>query len=157
MSTSPHIPPGAPGNTHHPRNRAPLTHEELARLRCRPPHLRAEIPAIGAVVGYRADEDGPVVPAAVVRYADGLDAPPVGGTPDPSIWMVVTDPLTAMPRLDADGRKQWVLVPDPWLSLVLRIDPPPGAKGPRRFTTTREARLDGSPGWLPAAAIDWRK
>lgn len=156
MSDTPRSFPGAPGNTHHPAT-GPLSHEQIAALRCRPEHRRTTIPPVGDVVGYRHVVGGPVVPALVTEVDDG--APP-GGPHDVLMWRVITG-ANRLPVLDALGRQQHEPVPDPWPSVVLRVDPVANErgelKGPRRFVQTRESRLAGEPGWLPTTEIDWRR
>lgn len=154
--TGPHIPPGALPFTHHPRTRPPLDVNEATSLRVRPPTMRtdvADIPRPGDLCGFRAREHGPVVLATVVRWVDSLEDPWATGEPDPNVWQVATDDRRQALR-DELGRYRYVLHPDPWPQIILRVDPPEGSKGPRGFTSTRESRDPGSAGWLPRTAVD---
>jgi len=160
--TGPHTPPGAVANTHHP-SAGPLNREQIDWLRDRPAQARRPLPAVGDVVGFRESENGPVVTATVLRWVDDLEDPyhnPAGQ--DPNVWKVVTDPSRAVPLYDALGRRRFELVADPWPALELQVEPTvrevPGGgtevKGRRRIYSTREARLAGAVGWLPAEMID---
>lgn len=159
MAHTPFTPRGAMGNTHHPAWRPPLSHDEAAALRCRPPHLRTEIPAVGDVIGYRDQPNGPIVAATVVEV-QAMPEQPTDPLPDPLVWEVVVIPgiFVAAPGEHRD--KHYRLVDDPWPSVVLRVDPhrdpDTGAvRGRRMLYQTREARLPGEPGWYPANAVDW--
>lgn len=159
MTANPFTPRGAMGNTHHPAHRPPLTHEEVAALRCRPAHLRTEIPAVGDIVGYRHDEDGPVV-AAVVTQVQAMPDQPTEPLPDPLVWAAVVHDALAGPVAGEHRMRHYRIVDDPWPSVVLRVDPhrdPITGKvsGARQFYQTREARLPGAAGWLPPTSVDW--
>lgn len=162
---------GAIGNTYHPPGRS-LTGDELAWVRNRPEGERRPMPAVGAIVGWREVEGGPVVRATVVEVESVTDpwahesAPFEPHGPDPNVWRVVTNPETATPLHDALGRYVFAPVPDPWPAVVVRIDPTvinPGTGpdlagreviGRTRYMHVREARLPGSAGWLPAEDIN---
>lgn len=118
----------------------PLGEHEFAWARNRPAADRTPLPEAGDDVLYRHDEWGDVMPATVewVQPADDHD--------DPMLWRVDRDPATGGVFLH-EGKPMFVAVPDPWPSLRLKV---PGLG----LVTTREARLRGSPGWLP---LDWER
>jgi len=112
------------------------TAEDTLWARCRPLARRTVLPAVGARVGYRKDAHGPIIPATVVSVD-------LGNRADPNVWRYrVLDP-TKGPELDELGQRVMELVDDPWPDVVLHLDGMPGVH------PTREARLPGSPGWLP--------
>ncbi len=111
---------------------------EVEWARHRPRRHRTPIPAVGDTVLYRHSEWADPVDADViyVQPADDLT--------DPNLWQVQRDSTGAVAVVD--GRPVVSGHVDPWVSLTLRT----------RYGTviTREARLRGSPGWLP---VDWER
>lgn len=146
--------PGLIGNTVHPTG-APLTQAEKAWVLNRPPGVpRPRPPRPGEIVGFRAHQGGRVVPARVVEveslsdpWAHEHDAFEPHG-PDVNVWRVRTNSAgAALYDPERPGSYLFELAPDPWPSVVLVVEPEPGAKGAHTFTVTREARLPGSRGW----------
>lgn len=107
----------------------------------RPAEHRTPLPAAGDEVRYRHDGWGPVWPAEVhwVQPFDDLD--------DPHLWNIELDGVGG--AVLVDGRTVIQQRFDPWPRLHLRVDAP-GLT--HLLVDTREARLRGSPGWLP---LDW--
>lgn len=116
---------------------APYTPEEINWAHRRPGPDRTPLPCIGDEVMYRHDSFGPVERAEVV-WVQSLD-----DLSDPHLWQVQVDGQGNPVLLD--GRHVLLQRFDPWPLVHLRI---PG----RGVGETREARLRGSPGWLP---LDW--
>jgi len=112
----------------------PFTREMVIWARCRPPADRPPLPAPGDEVWFRADAHGPLVPATVLEIL-------IGNQQDLSVWRYVVHDPAAGPVLDGEGRPLMELVDDPWPDVVLRV-------GASRHAT-KEARIAGSPGWLP--------
>lgn len=110
----------------------------------RPRHLWTPLPSVGDLVCYRNDTWGPVSSARVVGRQDEND------TDDHYLFDVVTvgglDGTERRPMEDGAGRRVKVRRDDPWFDLYLDTE----GYGRR---VCREARLRGSPGWLP---LDWR-
>lgn len=103
----------------------------------RPGPHRTPIPAVGDQVCYRHDSWGPVVRVEVVSVW------PLDDVGDPHLWRVEMDGMGN--PLALDGRAVFAQRLDPWPILRVRV--------PRLgLGDTREARLRGSPGWLP---LDW--
>lgn len=103
----------------------------------RPAPHRTPLPAAGDEVCYRHDQWGDVVRAEVVSVQSPTDLD------DPHLWRVETDGMGR--TLLVEGRTVMAQRLDPWPILRLRV--------PRiGLVDTREARLRGSPGWLP---LDW--
>lgn len=115
----------------------PYTQAEYRWARSRPPQHRTPLPAVGDEVLYRHDQWGEPVQAEVlhVQSLDDLD--------DPNLWAV---PFDESEPMTLEGRSVIRRVDDPWPLLTLHT-----AKLGR--PQTREARLRGSPGWLP---LDWQ-
>lgn len=129
----------------------PRTKEEHEWARWRPPRCRCPLPAVGDRVLYRHDEWAEPVNAVVLEIRDDRpDNPFEWANPydppfDPNVWRVVT--INGRPARDGQGRMKMERHPDAWPTLLLKVD------GSRSHVETREARLRGSPGWLP---LDWR-
>lgn len=121
----------------------PYVETELAWIRDRPPMDRVPVPEPGAEVGARLDMWGEVYSATVesVQPPDDVD--------DPHLYQVALDAVGEV--LLIEGRPALVSVPDPWPTLWLVIEVP-GELAPVH-SHMREARLRGSPGWLP---LDWK-
>lgn len=115
----------------------PWTPGEFAWAHERPAEHRTPTPLLGDEVCYRHDAWGPVVTAEVVwrQPPDDVD--------DPHLWRVETD-ARGNPLL-VEGHPLFSQRLDQWP--VLRLKVPRLGLG-----ETREARLRGSPGWLP---LDW--
>lgn len=115
----------------------PYAASELAWARQRPAPHRVPVPRVGDEVLYRHDYWGPV------EQAEALAVQSLTDLDDPMLWQIEVDgfghPLTL------EGRPVISQLLDPWPTVDLRI---PG----RGVGRTREARLRGSPGWLP---LDW--
>lgn len=112
---------------------------EIAWAHERPTEHRTPTPLIGDEVAYRHDPWGPVVAGVEVVWRqppDDLD--------DPHLWRVETDGFGN--PLVVDGRPLFAQRLDQWPILRIKI-PKLG------LCDTREARLRGSPGWLP---LDWQ-
>lgn len=103
----------------------------------RPAPHRTPLPAPGDEVFYRHDYWLPPVRAEVVSV-QSLD-----DLTDPHLWEMQQDGMGG--PLLVDGRQVLAKRFDPWPTLRLQI---PGIG----LRDTREARLRGSPGWLP---LDW--
>lgn len=108
----------------------PFTPDQAAWARCRRVHQRTPIPTAGQQVWYRHRPHGPIVPTTVERVD-------VSNRADPNVWR--------MAAVDGAGRPVMVMVDDPWPEVLVRVD--------RQLMATREARLDGSPGWLPKGGV----
>lgn len=96
----------------------------------RPP---TQHPKPGSHVLYRANDHGPLVDAEVVRWnLDDADDPNLNcAQPWPEVRLLVTPPWPES-KLDEGGHQL------------------ANAAGPRPYyVDTREARLDGTAGWLP--------
>lgn len=109
----------------------PYSAGEYRWARQRPVADRTPIPSVGDEVLYRHAPWEPPVPA------DVLHVQPFEDMADPNLWSDIDGP---------EGMPIWVPAVDPWPLLTLR------AHGYGRVKT-REARLRGSPGWLP---LDWQ-
>lgn len=123
----------------------PATEAQVAWARSRPAPRRTQVPQIGDEVLYRHDSWDTPVRATVtgVQPIDDID--------DPHVMQPQTDGAGNVVLVE--GRPVFVSNPDPWLLVHLTVDARqiPGVIG--SFTVeTREARLPGSPGWLP---LDW--
>jgi hypothetical protein len=124
---------------------------EAAYAHNRDPAERTPFPRAGDRVLFRADmwQREPPVPAVVLLVETWDDPQPVArwdGISDGTecMWRVVKD-LAGRPVVDVERgaeRIRRVRVEDPWPFVRLRLDS--GA-----LRDTREARLRGSPGWLP--------
>lgn len=111
---------------------------ECAWAQCRPGPHRTPTPEPGDVVYYRHNKyEVPVL-------ADVLWVQPLDDIDDPNVWRVQLD-AQGDPVL-IDGRPIFQKGFDPWPLLRLRVP------GLNCLIETREARLRGSPGWLP---LDW--
>lgn len=113
----------------------PLPSEVLA-ARCRTPGRRTPRPEPGQAVWYRHNAYGPLEEAEVLEVEDN--------EADPNTHrFVVRDPLKGPEVHPLTGVRLRELVDDPWWSVRLQVRDRPG------HILTREARHDGSPGWLP--------
>lgn len=110
--------------------------DEVHAARRRPPGKRSPRPGLGQRVWYRHNAHGPLELAEVVEVV-------VDETDPNTHRFVVGDPVKGPEVHPLTGVRMRELVDDPWWSVRLRVDGRPG------ITETREARLDGSPGWLP--------
>lgn len=121
----------------------PYTPAELAWLRDRPAADRVPVPGVGAEVGARLDHWGEVYPATVesVQPSDDIE--------DQHLYQVALD--AAGEVLLIEGQPVLSSVPDPWPTLWLVIEM--AGKLAPVHSHMREARLRGSPGWLP---LDWK-
>jgi len=132
----------------------PYSSKELAWARLRPPAYRVDASTIhpGMVIPFRAERWSLPINARVISVTDlSLDhafAQLIAhGKPDENVWQVLYD-HSGEPRLDGFGRAVIELLPDPNPDIILAPD------GWRTHTVTRESRLRGDTGWLPA---DWRE
>jgi len=112
----------------------PMTIEDVVKTRCRPPHLRTNLPVEGQIVALRREEYGPVVLAEILSVD-------MENRRDPCVWQYVLDQNRS--PVEIHGVRVMELVPDPWPSVHLRV------LDSNRYYDTREARFPGSPGWLP--------
>lgn len=119
----------------------PVTPAQQRWAVCRPAPHRVRVPEVGAEVLYRHDTWLDPVPATVEWIQPDDD---------------VSDPHVCQPQTDGqgsvvlvEGRPVFVTNPDAWRSLILRVS----LDGAIVRPITREARLPGSPGWLP---FDWQ-
>lgn len=122
-----------------------LTRDAAMWARCRPPSDRVPMCSVGDVVGWREVVRGPVVRATVVEIG------PVNYD-DPTVWRFVVPNPSRGPLLDDAGERLRELVPDPWFEVKLlarRMVGSPPKEGAAVYVWTKEARLPGSPGWLP--------
>lgn len=132
----------------------PWSERELAWQRMRPPALRTPLPCLGARLWFRFDRFAEPEAATAVQVPDlgrgwrWEDLEPGASTPDPWVWQLRRDNSTAQPVLDSMGLPCVELLPDPQPVIVCRVASRPG------LHAAREARLRGSPGWLP---LDWRE
>jgi len=118
----------------------PATPEQQRWAICRPAPRRVPAPAVGDDVLYRHDSWLDPIPARVIWVQPTDD---------------VDDPHVMQPQIDGqggialiEGRPVFVSNPDAWLNVKLAVT----IDGSLANATTREARLPGSPGWLP---LDW--
>lgn len=120
----------------------PATLAQRAWAICRPPQRRTPRPKVGDEVLYRADSWHEPIPARVlwVQPDDDVD--------DPHVMQPQTDGQGGVALVE--GRPVFVTNPDAWLSLKLAVT----IDGRIEHPITREARLPGSPGWLP---LDWEE
>ena len=118
----------------------PATPQQVSWAISRPGPRRTPMPAVGDEVLYRHDSWQLPIPAVVewVQPDDDVD--------DPHVCQVQTDDKGGV--LLVEGRSVFITNPDPWLSVILRVT----LDGHEVRPLTREARLPGSPGWLP---LDW--
>lgn len=133
---------------------------EVSYANNRPHSERPPIPVVGVRVLYRREPyDQHPVPVRVVWVQPVDDEslvhsyPGFGPARDPNLWTLVRDE-TGRPILD-DGVPRYVPHSDPWPQVRVRGEWPasPGQAPEVRDAVCREARLRGSPGWLP---LDWR-
>ena len=127
---------------------------ELGWQRVRPPEHRVPLPRCKDRVYARLARFEEPLGAVVVSVPDLArgwrwdDLEPGAATPDTWTWQLRRHNLTGEPILDSQGLPRVELLPDPQPVLALRVDGHPGVM------EMREARLRGSPGWLP---LDWRE
>lgn len=114
----------------------PVGPDEVAWALNRPAPHRVPVPAVGDQVLYRHD------PWGEVSEAEVLAVQPLDDVDDPHIAFVERDALGQV--IVIEGRPVIALRKDPWPRLTVRTKYGVGV--------TREARLRGSPGWLP---LDW--
>jgi hypothetical protein len=116
----------------------PWTDEEVRWAQRRPTRDRTPVPDVGDEVMYRHNAWEPPSRAEVLAV-QSLDD--IG---DPNLWRPQSDEHGELVRLE--GRYVMTGAMDPWPELTLRTKYGIGV--------TREARLRGSPGWLP---LDWER
>jgi hypothetical protein len=114
---------------------------EVAWARNRPHHERPALPAVGEHVWYRRNTWDP---HDVCEWCQVVEVRDLDDRTDPNLWHQVRD-ANGQPVYDA-GQPRHAPAADPWPWLRLRR--PNGL-----IAETREARLRGSPGWLP---VDYR-
>jgi hypothetical protein len=117
----------------------PYEQIEITFARNRPVSERTPIPEPGDSVFYRREYWDQLPVLATVLKVQSLD-----DRDDPNLWQLVRDSW-GKPILD-EGGTRYSRLPDPWPWVMLSL--PSGGRA-----MTREARLRGSPGWLP---LDWR-
>jgi len=132
----------------------PWSEREFGWARNRPPLHRVPLPRPADRVWFRFDRFGPAVQAVVVDVPEldrgfrWSDLEPGESTPDAWVWQLRRNNFTGQPVLDGLGLPRVELLPDPQPVITCRVEGRPG------LHSTREARLRGSPGWLP---LDWRE
>ncbi len=108
---------------------------EVHRARCRPADDRTPMPQTGQRVWYRHDWHVPLSAAQIVRVD-------LENREDWNVYRYVLDYSHVERRpVEVDGKRVVEMVDDPWPDVVLRTD--------YGMMVTREARIQGSPGWLP--------
>lgn len=114
----------------------PVTQHEYIAAICRPPALRTPFPAPGDWVWYRHDPFGALTEAEV----ESVD---ISNPRDQYVWRYAVDPASRE-LIKVEGKSVMEMVDDPWPDVYLKT----------RWgrIVTREARLNGSPGWLPREA-----
>lgn len=114
----------------------PVSQHERVAAMCRPPEARTPFPEPHDVVWYRHEPFGPLSEATVEQVD-------TSNPRDTYVWAHVVDPASGRP-VKAEGRYVMEMVLDPWPDVYLRT----------RWgrIVTREARIEGSPGWLPRRA-----
>lgn len=122
---------------------------EVSHARNRPLDERSPIPKVGDKVFYRREfwDQEPLL-TTVVFVQDLNDKS------DPNLWHLVRD-IYGNPIVDY-GVVRYAQVADPWPEVMVEWEEvykstPSGVT--TRRAVTREARLRGSPGWLP---LNWR-
>lgn len=122
----------------------PATPNQQSWAISRPAPRRVPRPKVGDEVLYRHDSWLDPVPAEIiwVQPDDDVD--------DPNVCQVQSDGHGGVVLLE--GRPVFISNPDAWLRVHLRIDSAVPEIG-NLVADTREARLPGSPGWLP---LDWQ-
>lgn len=126
----------------------PYERIEVSHATNRPYAERPPVPRVGDELFYRRNYwDQDPVRARVVWVQDLDDRE------DPNLWALVRD-HNGNPILDA-GVPRYGRAADPWPEVRLRGEwADPGSTPHEREAITREARLRGSPGWLP---LNWRE
>ncbi len=116
----------------------PIQPDETRWARHRPAQHRVRTPQVGDTVLYRHSD------WAEPTEAEVLWVQPVDDLDDPNVCAVQTDEAGSV--VVVEGRPVVAVHADPWPTLRLKT----------RFglVVTREARLRGSPGWLPP---DWQR
>lgn len=112
----------------------PVSQEAVFYARCRPVEHRTPIPEAGQRVWYRHNPHGPLTPAMV----EGVSMADPG---DYNVWRFKLDEFRQ--PIEANGKRVMEMTEDPWPDVILHTD--------WGRLVTREARIDGSPGWLPMA------
>src|SRR5690348_6150212 len=128
----------------------PATPAQVAWARSRPGPRRVPLPQVGDEVLYRHDSWATPV-RATVTYVHPLD-----DYDDPHLWQAQTDGQGG--HVLIEGKPVFIANPDPWPLLHLSVHAAQVSGMIGGFTVeTREARLPGSPGWLPLNwATRWR-
>lgn len=114
---------------------------EIAWARNRPIHERPPTPRIGDILWYRHSGWDTELEQIVV-----LDIQDPDDREDPNLWHQVKN-AHGIPIIDGLTPRM-APAADPWPWIAFRRDPDSD-----RLTSSREARLRGSAGWLP---LDWR-
>ncbi len=114
----------------------PVGRDEIEWAHSRPSRHRVPVPKAGDQVLYRHD------PWGEVSEAEVLAVQPLDDLSDPLLAFVERDQFGELILID--DRPVIALKKDPWPTVTLRTRYGVGV--------TREARLRGSPGWLP---LDW--
>lgn len=109
-------------------------HERIAAL-CRPPERRTAMPRAGQVVWYRHEPFGALQPVEVLEVD-------ISNPADTYVWRYAVDGNN-WPVM-VDGKHVMELVDDPWPDVYLKTS--------WGRIVTREARIEGSPGWLPMSS-----
>lgn len=118
----------------------PVTAEQIAWARRRPPGERTAMPREGQRVGYRHWPLGEVIEARIISV--NLDS-----RDDFNVWRFVLDGQGR--PVEVGGQRVMERVDDPWPSVLLDTRSEDGTETNFGMIETREARIEGSPGWLP--------
>ena len=124
----------------------PATPSQSSWAISRPGPRRVPQPQVDDEVLYRHNSWETPVRATVtwVQPADDID--------DPNLWQAQTDGSGG--TVLVEGKPVFVQNPDPWVRVHLAVHAGQVSGMIGGFTVeTREARLPGSPGWLP---MDWQ-
>lgn len=125
----------------------PYERIELSWAKNRPFTERPAVPSPGDRVFYRRNDwDQDPLLVTVLEVQDPNDKS------DPNLWQALRNYHGQLLR-DPLGRPLYKLLPDPWPWIRVQWWEEAGKEDVERQGVTREARLRGSPGWLP---LNWR-
>ena len=113
----------------------PITPETAQRVKCRPAGQRTALPVVGQKVWYRHDAGGPLVLVTIERVD-------LESKQDWNVWRFKIG--NDNKPLEVKGVRQMEMVDDPWPDVYFRM--------PWGMVVTREARVEGLPGWIPMKA-----
>lgn len=113
----------------------PVSVDRAIWAKCRPADERTRLPVAGQRVWYRHDPGGPLVVAQIERVD-------METRTDWNVWRQKVD--SQQRAVEVKGERVMEMVDDPWPDVYLRM--------PWGMVVTREARIEGSAGWLPMKA-----